>query len=105
MIEGNDKTVFEEHFETCRTQLETFRDRAPQEMQPKINIAFASLTAAQNRLQGNKDLSEVLYLLGRVHWTLGFVGARRPTQTLQEIFEEEEPSESTPIVDALLNED
>lgn len=101
-----DYGIFIKHFKKCREQLTQYQQKAPTALQSKISIAMSSLTAAETKFEEKKDLEEVLYLLGRVHWTLGFVFGQpkeKPARSLAEVFSEEgEENEETPIADALL---
>lgn len=73
MIGIQEKEELTKHFESLTDQLTDLRNRAPSKLQSKINLAFASLESAKLRAEGNKDFGEVLYLLGRVSWTIGYV--------------------------------
>lgn len=90
--------AFEEHFEECRNRLRGYQRKAPQDMQPKIRLAIKSLDAAEARLLEEKNWGDMLYLLGRFHWMLGFISAQ--PKDIEE--KEEEDASKTPIVDALL---
>ena len=54
-------------------QLEGLKDRVQSPLHARINIALSSVEAARLHLNQNKDFSHILYLLGRAHWTLGFI--------------------------------
>ena len=93
MINPKTKEQVLKHIQDCEKQLEAFRDRAPAQFQGKINVAFAGLSAAQIRIDENRDFEEVLYFIGRVHWTLGFIsGVPKPKNT----------ESDTPLADALI---
>ena len=102
----DEQTAFRNYFKRCRDQLTQFQQRAPASVQPKITIALSSLTAAETRFEEKKDYGDVLYLLGRVNWTLGFIAGQpkeKAAGTLAEAFAEEgDEDEETPIVDAIL---
>ena len=103
---AKDYDAFRKHFEQCRKQLTDFQQKAPPDLQPKINIAISSLAAAEKRFEENGDVGEILYLLGRVHWTIGFVSGHpkeKPAKTLAEVFaEEKDETDETPILDKFL---
>ncbi len=73
MINKETKQVILTTFESLQSQLETMLEKADIIYRARIKMALSSIEAGRSLLSLDKDLENVLYLLGRGHWTLGFI--------------------------------
>jgi hypothetical protein len=81
--------ILEEHLTQKEELLNHFKLVELDEVQKRIRQAELSLSLARENIDKRRELKDVIYLIGRINWTAGFVTAESKNAPQTETTKEE----------------